>query len=150
MKYIDKVLIDGERVIYRAQIHWIVYWSVFFSLAAAADISIWAVTARPKNSEAIPVLAPIVSIILFPFLFLPPFIKRRTTEPAITDRRVIAKHGFIRRRPWKINNTKIKGVQGNQSIIGRLLDYRTVTVKGTGSGFAPIDDVNDPLAFRNQ
>ena len=150
MKYVDKVLADGERVVYRAQIHWIVYSPVFLGFAAAAGAIVWAAIARPENWEAISVFIAIGFIILFPFLFLPPFIKRRTTELAVTDRRVIAKRGFIRRQTWEINNAKVEGVQVNQSVLGRLLGFGTVTVKGTGSGIAPINDVDDPLAFRSQ
>ena len=63
---------------------------------------------------------------------------RWITEFAITDRRVISKRGFIWRNTDEMNMDKVESVKVEQSMLGRLLDYGTVTVVGTGQGLEPI------------
>jgi uncharacterized membrane protein YdbT with pleckstrin-like domain len=48
-----------------------------------------------------------------------------------------------------MNMDKIESVQVDQSILGRVLGYGTVTVKGTGEGLDPIERVASPITFRN-
>jgi len=43
----------------------------------------------------------------------------------------------------------VETVGVNQSILGRLLDYGTVIVRGTGGSFEPIPFIGDPLTFRS-
>ena len=43
-----------------------------------------------------------------------------TTELAFTNKRVIAKFGFISRRTIELNLTKVESVQVNQGILGRV------------------------------
>jgi uncharacterized membrane protein YdbT with pleckstrin-like domain len=62
---------------------------------------------------------------------------------------VISKRGFITRNTAEMNMDKIESVQVDQSVLGRLLDYGTVTVLGTGQGLEPIKRVAAPIAFRN-
>jgi hypothetical protein len=54
------------------------------------------------------------------------------TEIAVTNRRVIYKKGFIRRRTNEMNMDKVESVQVD---LGRMLDYGNVTILGTGEGF---------------
>ena len=56
-----------------------------------------------------------------------------TTELALTNKRVIAKSGIIRRNVIDVvSNTKVEGVSYNQGIIGRIFGYGSVLVRGTG------------------
>jgi uncharacterized membrane protein YdbT with pleckstrin-like domain len=71
-----------------------------------------------------------------------------TTEIAVTDERVIMKRGLIRRDTIEINMPKVEGVDVHQSILGRLLNYGTVTVRGTGGGLNPLAYVSAPLPLR--
>ena len=80
--------------------------------------------------------------------WLSAWIARATTEIAVTSRRVIVKRGLIRRSTIEMNAGQIESVQVNQSIAGRLLDFGTVTVRGTGAGIEPIAKVAAPLAMR--
>ena len=50
----------------------------------------------------------------------------------MTDRRVIYKRGFITRHTVEMNMDKVASVDVDQSILGRMLDYGTVHVIGTG------------------
>jgi uncharacterized membrane protein YdbT with pleckstrin-like domain len=74
---------------------------------------------------------------------------RWTTEIAVTDRRVIYKKGFIRRRTIEMNMDKIESVDVDQSVLGRMLNYGTITIRGTGTGIEPLDKIESPIEFRN-
>src|SRR4029077_6045132 len=71
------------------------------------------------------------------------------TEIAVTDRRVIYKTGLIRRQTNEMNMDKVESVQINQSILGRMLDYGTVTILGTGEGFETLRTIASPIELRN-
>ena len=72
-------------------------------------------------------------------------IRRATTELAVTDRRVIYKTGILQRHSMEMNRSKVETVGVNQSILGRVLGYGTVIVRGTGGSFEPIQFIGDPL-----
>jgi uncharacterized membrane protein YdbT with pleckstrin-like domain len=44
---------------------------------------------------------------------------------------------------------KIESVDVDQSVLGRLFGYGTVTIRGTGEAVKPLRDVADPIGFRN-
>ena len=76
------------------------------------------------------------------------FIRYQTTELAITNKRVIAKFGFISRRTIELNLNRIEGIQVIQGILGRIFNYGSLVVSGTGSLKEPIPGISNPLAFR--
>ena len=75
--------------------------------------------------------------------------KRWTTEIDVTDRRIVYKHGFIKRHTVEMNMDKVESVDVDQSIFGRLLNYGDITIRGTGIGLEPLRGIDAPLEFRN-
>jgi hypothetical protein len=69
---------------------------------------------------------------------------------AITNRRVVAKIGFIWRRTIEMERQKVESVSVDQSILGRMLDYGTIIVRGTGSTLEPMVHIDSPVEFRNK
>ena len=67
----------------------------------------------------------------------------------MTNRRVIYKKGLIRRRTNEMNMDKVESVQVEQSILGRMFDYGTVTILGTGEGFETLCTIASPIELRN-
>lgn len=63
--------------------------------------------------------------------------------------RIIYKAGFIRRDTVEILMDKVESVDVDQSIMGRLLDYGTVTVRGTGASFEPLKGIAHPIELRS-
>jgi len=123
--YVDSNLMAQEAVKYRA------------------SVSVWS-------------LAPliVIGILLLPLfgigllLFLAAWIQYKTTEFAVTDRRIIAKTGLISRKTVEIFLDKVESLNIDQGILGRILDYGTVTIRGTGSTSEPIERISAPLALR--
>ena len=80
---------------------------------------------------------------------IPALIRRVSTELAVTDRRVIYKSGIFARHTLEMNRSKVESVDVDQSLLGRLLGFGTITVRGTGGSLEPIRMISDPLTFRS-
>ena len=83
-------------------------------------------------------------------LFIAPLIDRACSEFAITNRRVIIKLGLVSRRTFEMNLSKIESVNVDQSLLGRMLGYGTITVIGTGGTRETFADIAAPVEFRRQ
>jgi uncharacterized membrane protein YdbT with pleckstrin-like domain len=94
------------------------------------------------------VLSAALALVAFALLFMAWF-KRWTTEIAVTNRRVISKTGFISRKTNEMQMDKVESVEVDQSVLGRILNYGTVTVRGTGTGLEPLASVDSPIELRN-
>jgi uncharacterized membrane protein YdbT with pleckstrin-like domain len=66
----------------------------------------------------------------------------------INNQRLIIKRGFVQRTTWENLLQKIENIQVIQSIPGRLLNYGTILVHGTGGTKEVFASINDPLTFR--
>jgi uncharacterized membrane protein YdbT with pleckstrin-like domain len=75
-------------------------------------------------------------------------IRRNSTELAVTNRRVIAKFGLVRRSTVELNLAKVESIRVEQTVGGRLFGYGSVFVTGTGSTMDPIPYIADPIKFR--
>lgn len=71
-----------------------------------------------------------------------------TTELAITNKRVIAKFGLIRRDTIEMNISKVESIQVDQGILGRIFNFGSILVAGAGDPKAPIPGISEPLKFR--
>lgn len=122
--YIDSNLTNNERIIRSAKVSWWSQWQMIF----LGILTIWFMIG-----------------ILF---FIIAIIRVMTTELALTNKRVIAKTGFIRRDTVELRLEKVEGLIINQGIVGRIFNYGTVIVSGTGGIRTPIPFINDPINFR--
>jgi len=127
MSYIDSNLIGNEEVVYRghvtlwAWLPWIV-WGLILGFAT------------------------VVGFILIPLGY---FILR-SNEAAITNKRLIAKSGLIKRDTVEIPIKKISSLQVKQGISGRMLGYGSLVISDTGAVHAPIRFIKDPMKFRQR
>jgi uncharacterized membrane protein YdbT with pleckstrin-like domain len=149
MKYVERVLQPGETVEYTTRLHWILYLRaiVLLVLSLACLIASGVIT-QSEVVLALQIAAGVLAL-LAAVAGLSALIRRTTTEFAITDRRVIYKTGVLHRHTMEINRSKVETVGVDQSIPGRMLDYGTVTVRGTGGSFEPIPFIGEPLRFRS-
>ncbi len=72
-----------------------------------------------------------------------------TTEIAITNKRIIAKSGFIRRKTIEMNIPKIESIQIEQGVLGRVFNFGSIIISGAGNPQAPIRGISNPLRFRS-
>jgi len=144
MSYVESVLQPGETIRHTASIHWIAYWpGALFALVALAAFGF-----GERGSMFWQVVAGLLGLVAL-FLLSREWFTWWTTEIAVTNRRIIFKEGFIRRNTVEMHMDKVESVDVDQSILGRILDYGDVIVKGTGTGFEPLTAIRAPLDLRN-
>jgi uncharacterized membrane protein YdbT with pleckstrin-like domain len=81
-------------------------------------------------------------------LWLYPLIARWSSEFAITSTRIVIKTGLVRRRTVELNIHQVESVNVDQSILGRMLNYGTVTIVGSGGTREVFSHIEHPLEFR--
>lgn len=123
--YVEGALVNGEKVVHLGHIS---LWSVWHLIALGI------------------VLLPAVGIGLI-FLAIA-YVRYKTTELAITTKRVIVKSGFIRRSTVEINISKVESIQVDQEVLGRLFNFGTLIISGAGNPQAPITGISAPMEFR--
>jgi uncharacterized membrane protein YdbT with pleckstrin-like domain len=150
MRYVRRVLQPGETIVYSTKLHWLVYVNAIL-LGVVCIILIGAVIATNDNQNLS--LALFIAAIIFGLLALSAglrgFLRRATTELAVTDHRVIYKSGLLSRHTIEMNRDKVESVDVDQSLLGRIFGYGTVVVRGTGGSLEPIRNIGDPLTFRS-
>ena len=148
--YVESVLAAGESVIYRAAIS---SWKYFLSYSAGIILIAGAAVLMylsPFQSEQ---WTRVLSIVLFSgglATLLSAWLRQRTTELVLTDRRIIAKRGIMGRETVEMNLSKVESLHVSQGIMGRMLDYGDVAVVGTGSSLEPLRGVSHPLELRRK
>jgi uncharacterized membrane protein YdbT with pleckstrin-like domain len=148
-RYIDDILQPGEKVLYSTNAHWIFYFpAIVLWIVAALLLGL----SRATTVDTLVLLclasAVVVAIIAL-YLTLKAWFHRWTTETDVTNLRVVHKTGFIKRRTFEMSLDKVESVDVNQSILGRILNYGSVTVRGVGEGAETINTIAAPLEFRN-
>ena len=138
MSYVSDSLGPGETIVHEATIHWIVY----FWPAVGVVVGIAA-------SAFLPPYGLVVLAVALIWLAVAWFMSR-TTELAVTSRKVVAKWGFIARSTIEQRLEKVDSVAVDQTFWGRILGFGNVTVHGTGINATPIKMIADPLAFRRK
>jgi uncharacterized membrane protein YdbT with pleckstrin-like domain len=148
-RYIDEILQPGEKVLYSTNAHWVFYLP---AIAAWLVAAVLLVLSRLTTSDSVVLLclaiAAVVAIVAL-YWTVKAWFHRLTTETDVTNRRVVHKTGFIKRRTFEMALDKVESVDVNQSIAGRVLDYGDVTIMGVGEGKETISTIAEPLAFRN-
>jgi uncharacterized membrane protein YdbT with pleckstrin-like domain len=94
------------------------HWVIFFSLKSILTLTIYA------------------------------WMKRWLSEFVITNRRIVIKEGFIARRTFEMNLSKIETVNVDQTVMGRVLNFGSITIIGTGGTRETFHNIRRPMAFR--
>lgn len=81
-------------------------------------------------------------------LFLHLMVVRATTEIAVTTERIVYKKGLVARHVGEISIDRIEGVSVFQGVLGRILGYGRVVIRGMGVGEVILPPISDPIDFR--
>lgn len=144
MGYVDNNLMQGEQVIYRAQIHWLIFLPAISWLLIGATVLVVG-----RHDAYLPFVGALALLVAF-YQCLKALIQRGSTELAVTSKRVILKLGLIKRDTHELNHSKVESFQVEQGILGRLFDFGNLTIHGTGGGRTPILHIESPLEFRRK
>jgi uncharacterized membrane protein YdbT with pleckstrin-like domain len=149
MPYYTKVLQPDETVRVVGRLHWLIYGRAILVLAFAVVLALLSTEFAALGPRRFTMLCGLVLALLALLMFLSEWVRRRGTEIVVTDRRIIYKRGFISRRTVEMNISKVETVDVEQGLGGRLLDYGTVLIRGTGESLEPLRHVASPLQIRN-
>jgi uncharacterized membrane protein YdbT with pleckstrin-like domain len=149
MSYIDDSLVAGETLIHRAHISWwSQLWLIVLALIALAAAAAFAIMA-PVDRTTSQVVCGTVALVALAFI-VRAWIRVQSTELAITNQRVIAKFGFVQRHTVEINLAKVEALRVDQGFLGRILNFGTIHITGSGGSVEPIPQIADPLVFRRK
>lgn len=153
MSYIDETLVQDEIVLYRTKPHWIIFtpsigWFIlallFFAIGPSYDIGRMAF----YNNYSLADIAGFLLLLIAVISAGVAFITYQTSEYGITNRRILMKVGFISRLSLEILLQKVESIQVYQTVPGRLFNYGSIIISGTGGSKDPFPNIPDPLTFR--
>jgi len=141
VSYIDETLLPDEHVVYRTALHWIIFLRPVLVILVGLALLI--------AFRTVPLVgAPI--LLLGVLLLFAPLVAYWSTEFGVTDKRMIVKGGFIRRRTLELLLRQVEALSVDQSLSGRMLDYGTITLSGTGGVREVFHRVREPLELRRR
>jgi len=156
MGYIQDNLMPNEKVLFTANVHPAVFLPSVFSFVVSVGFVVYALMTGGKGDMTSGLLAGFLLLtagwfFLFSiFLGVQALIILLTTEFAVTNKRVIAKRGLIRRHTLEILLPKVESISVHQNILGRLLNFGTVTVTGTGGTRESFRAIVEPIKVRKK
>ncbi len=143
MSYVDNQLLPGEEVRHRAHLHKFIFVGpVLLSLVLLAA-GVWAFVSNYSIAGAA-----LMAVAALPIVWA--YIAYTSSEFAVTNKRVIIKVGWIQRRTLETMLSKVEAIGVDQTIVGRLLGFGTITVTGTGGTKETFTNIAEPLDFRRQ
>jgi uncharacterized membrane protein YdbT with pleckstrin-like domain len=167
MLYVQQSLGPDEELVHIGKFHWmytvqafmnIVFGIISSVLVIAGSVFMYKQLGRlPPDFnwlQAIHYLHPglrILSFVVFMLgllSFAQMMVIKATTEIAITNVRLVYKRGLIARQVGEMSIDRIEGVNVLQSIMGRILNYGRLAVRGMGVGEVVLPPIEDPIYFR--
>lgn len=127
MSYIEESLSDGEKIEHVFALHWF----------AKIPMFLWLLLAIPT-----------VGITLI--LALYEYLKIRSVEQGVTNKRVIVKKGIISRKTDEMKLSSVETVEIDQGIMGRIFGYGDVILTGRGTSDVKFKAIDDPITVKKQ
>jgi hypothetical protein len=156
LSYAEEHLIAGETVQYETKLHWIVMLGHILVAALLVLFGLGLFMAPLGMAKGGGASSAALRWIGFGFVagaaipFGVGFLRRKATEMAVTNKRVIVKSGLVDRRTIELLLPRIESVAVEEPALGRLLGYGTVIVRGTGGTPEVFEKISRPLEFREQ
>lgn len=142
MSYIDRNLLEGEQVVYRTRLHWLLLlWPVLFFICIALPCAWWLANGSGNSYAWVP-------LVLGVLILLPAYIKRQSSDFAVTNKRVMMKVGVFHTRSIELLLNKVEAIAVEQSLLGRIFGYGDIVITGSGGTHEPFSYIEAPLEFR--
>ena len=161
MSYVRKSLVPGETLMYDTRHHWIVLLGplLLFVVLAAVGLACFAEVVAARQGRGFLLDAPlneihafeaagVVSIVIALAALIWGFTKRNATEMAVTNKRVLIKTGLGSRRTLDLMLSRVESIGVEETFLGRMLGYGSVTVRGTGGTPESFVMISHPQEFR--
>jgi len=121
------------------------------ALAVSALVLIFGRGALGDLNARYPIATVVLAVVLVLAVVAPFTVIRflvATHEFGVTDRRVIARMGWLSTRTVDLNVAKVESLVIEQGALGRLFGYGDLKVVGTGGTAETFHGVRDPIGFR--
>lgn len=149
--YVEANLLPNEQLVYRGKLHWLYFLRPLLWFAAAFFLIRMGMNmnASERDTGTVAIVLGVLAILGGILSTISHAITYLTSEFAVTNRRVIMKQGFIRRKTMELMLGKVDSLSVDQGIIGRLAGFGTVRVSvATEKQSFPF--LANPLEFRRQ
>lgn len=145
MSFVSDSLVSGEKIEYQTTVS---YWSYIINILIALGLTgaAWYFYMQATVPVLIPALLTGATLVLA----LLTNVLRNANELAATNERVIIKIGWLFQKSAVLYLARVEGVEIYQSLLGRLLGYGTVQVRGVGTEVFPVPYVISPKTFRRE
>lgn len=147
MSYVDRNLLPGETVEYRAHLHPVIFLQPALFAAVGIGLVVFGLAGEGTGIVWMIGCAPLLYAVA---IGIGRVIEYVSSEFAITNKRVLIKVGFIHRHTLEMLLAKVETVRVDQGLLARLIGYGTIVVTGTGGTNEPFRSIADPLEFRKQ
>ena len=151
MRYIASNLLQQEKLVYGIRPHWIIFSSTAWALVAAIYLLLFApfhFTFYVYGNISFQTAVGLGFLMVAIYLFLSAYIYYVFSEYGVTNKRVLIKTGWIQRASLELMLDKVEGVLVDQGIVGRIFNYGSITIIGTGGTKDSFPYIPDPLQFR--
>ena len=138
MGYVESNLLPDEEIVYKATLH----WKIFILPVFITSFGIGLLVIQPIVAAAV--------ILLGLVLLIRAFIEYKSSEFAVTTKRVIIKVGFLRRRTLELLLRQVEAISVEQGVLGRIFGYGSLTLTGTGGVKEVFHNISSPLEFRRR
>ncbi|MCX5544639.1 PH domain-containing protein [Paraburkholderia sp. CNPSo 3076] len=141
VKYVESTLLPGERIVCEGHP---CFWAMGPRITLSLLLMVWGVLIGTIGTS------PFAAVGFFAAglgLFGASLLAWWTTEYAVTNKRVVARFGAVRRHTVELTLAKIESVRIEQSLIGRIFDYGSLVVGGGGLIATPIPGISNPHEF---
>jgi uncharacterized membrane protein YdbT with pleckstrin-like domain len=129
--------------------HWFIYRRSMLVLVIAIALLIFSGSVSDPDAQHYMLVAAGIVALLALLLLLGAWIRRHSTEIAVTDRRIILHFGLVSRRTLEMNMSQVEMVDVQQSLSGRIWGYGTVVIRGSGGDLEPLVRISSPIRIRN-
>jgi uncharacterized membrane protein YdbT with pleckstrin-like domain len=156
MSYVESNLTPNEKLVYETRLHWIVMlghlFTAFLLFVLGVVVLYYAQTATNTDQQTVHALqgGGIFLLCLAAVVVFMGILRRRATEIAVTNRRLVVKTGIASRKTIEMLLNKIESIEVKETTVGRVLGYGTIAVIGTGGTMEPFPRIARPLEFRSQ
>ena len=131
MSYVERSLLPNEHIVHRGRLPWFGWLGLVLpavvALALLPEIWVWVIVA-------------LIALVVF--------VRRRSTEIAITNQWLIYKRGWIARKTDEVGLRRIEEINLKQGLMGRVFGFGEVLCRGVGSGGINLPPIDNPMAFR--
>jgi uncharacterized membrane protein YdbT with pleckstrin-like domain len=155
MSYLDSLLAAGERVVLRTRRHGIVLVRTIgvalVVILAGLGLALFfgVLSGSPGSGAGLAAWGGLGLALLGAVAALPAWLRWRSEEYLVTDRRVIQVEGVFQKRVLDSSLDKVNDVLLAQSVAGRLLGYGTIDIlTASEQGINRLETIPDPLGFK--